>query len=131
VVELPPLVAREGMVAAVAEEADDPKKGRPANEFPGASFPNAFADGVSSYARGAGFVKFYLYRTDPNSFGRGGSVANPFAQIVMPTEGFAAAVVLFQRALREIMKEGIISQEDLDKMDAAITSVNPPTAPSP
>jgi hypothetical protein len=116
---------------AALPEDDDPKKGRAASEFPGPSFPNAFADGVASYAIGSGFVKFYLYRTDPNSFGRGGAVTNPFAQIVMPTQGFAAAVVLFQRALRELMKANVLTQADLDSMDEAITATNTPKAPPP
>jgi hypothetical protein len=116
---------------AALKETDDSKQDRPGVEFPGPSFPVAFADGVSSYARGAGFVKFYLYRTDPNTFGRGGTVYNPFSQVVMPTEGFAAAFVLFQRAIKEMMKDKIITQDDLDRMDKAIAEANPPKVPSP
>ncbi len=104
----------------------DTKRGRPDSEFPDPAFATTFADGVAGYALGPGIVKFFLYRVDPNAFGRGGTVSNPFVQVVMPVEGFARAIVLLQRALREIMKNGAITQADLDKMDEAIQAVNAP-----
>jgi hypothetical protein len=97
---------------------------RPATEFPPGTFATAFADGVSAYVRGPGVVKFFLYRVDPNMFGRGGSVSNPFAQIVMPNEAFVRMVTLFNRAVKAMIKSGEITQERIDDMDKALDIVN-------
>jgi hypothetical protein len=51
----------------------DNRSDRPPEEFPCAMFPTVFADGASGYVRGP-VMKFFLYRTDPNAFGRGGIV---------------------------------------------------------
>lgn len=105
-------------------------QGRPAGDFPAATFPTVFADGVASYAHGPGFVKFYLYRIDPNMYGRGGAISNPFAQVVMPVVGFAQAVVLFKRALSDLIRAGQISQSDVDKMETDLAALNRPQEPT-
>lgn len=116
--------------------SEEPKKlgahlqGRPAEEFPPATFPTVFADGVASYARGPGFVKFYLYRVDPNMFGRGGSVSTPFAQVVMSSLGFGQATALFERALKEVIKAGELTEEQVEKFRKDITDINEPKEPT-
>ncbi|MGO9399745.1 MAG: hypothetical protein ACLP19_18160 [Xanthobacteraceae bacterium] len=110
--------------------APDNRLNRPPEEFPPNTFPTVFADGVASYAKGAGFVKFYLYRIDPNMFGRGGSVANPFAQVVMGTYGFAQAFVLFERAMEELIKEGQITDEQMKTLRKDLVEVNTPKGAS-
>lgn len=120
-------------MAALAEGLNSNLGGRPASEFPGSTFPSAFADGIASYARGEGVMKLYFYRTDPNMFGRGGYVYNPFAQIIMPNEGFVRAVVLLQRALNSLIQAGQVTQEEINQINQKLDEINPtapPTAPT-
>jgi hypothetical protein len=91
--------------------------GRPLSEFPDQRFPTAFADGVSSIATGAGNMKFCLYRVDPNLFGRGGAVLNPFLQVVMPTFGFVQTAVFFSRQLKVLVDQKVVTQEQIDQME--------------
>ena len=66
--------------------AEDAKKiiahleGNPESEFPTPVTPNVFADGVTGHAPLGPTIRFFLYRNDPNMFGRGGFKPNPFAQ---------------------------------------------------
>jgi hypothetical protein len=113
-----------------AKGVGDSRQERPPEEFPPATFPTVFCDGVASYAIGPGFVKFYLYRVDANMFGRGGAVANPFAQVVMSTFGFAQAFVLFERALDDLEKNGQITREQIDTFRRGLTEMNAPKEPT-
>lgn len=99
--------------------------GRPNTEFPPSTMPTAYAEGASSYIRGEGVVKFYLYRTDSNMFGRGGYVSNPFVQVVMPNEGFVRTVALFQRAVNSLIQSGHITQAQIDDMQRQLDEINP------
>lgn len=89
------------------------------DEFPPTQFPVAFADGVSSASHGGGSAKFYLFRMDPSL--RGTGEANPavFMQVVMPSSGFAAMTVFFTRILKQMVKNGEISEEILAKLTEA------------
>jgi hypothetical protein len=104
---------------------DDPEKrapaspelaGRPLNEFPSSTFPTVFADGVASFSAGAGVVKIYFHRADPNMFGRGGVLSNATFQVVMPTLGFAQMAVFFQRRLEILIGNKVFSEDDIEKM---------------
>jgi len=64
-------------------------------------------------------VKFYLHRLDPNMFGRGGSVVNPIAQIVMPTVDFVDMVAFFQQQLRRMIREEYVTQAQIDQANAS------------
>jgi len=59
-----------------------------------------------------------------------GYTNNPFAQVVMPTEGFARMVVLFQRALEVLLKGGQLTQSQLDDMRKAVDNINPAVGPN-
>lgn len=103
---------------------------RPAAEFPTPATPTIFADGVSSYAPGAGVTKFFLYRLDPNMYARGGVKANPIAQVVMPVHGFAQTAALFQHGVRQLITAGLLSQSDFDQMIRGVEALNPPPTTS-
>jgi hypothetical protein len=90
--------------------------GRPDSEFPTANFPTVFADGVLSLAPGPGIVKYYLYRVDPNMFGRGGMAANPSLQVVMPLSGFVEMAVFFEKQISDLISQGQISREAVDQL---------------
>jgi hypothetical protein len=104
---------------------DDPlalRMGRPDAEFPQHTFPTVFADGVVSFIPAPPLVKFFLHRFDPNMFGRGGSVVNPFAQVVMPINGFLHATMFFQSQLDNMVKNNFITREQLEEARAAAAS---------
>lgn len=116
----------EGKVTAVEEGLINQFAGRPATEFPSHTFPSAFADGVSGYARGEGVIKIFFYRTDPNMFGRGGFAYNPFAQVIMPNEGFVRSVILLQRALNSMIESGHVTKEQVDDVSKKLDTLNNP-----
>lgn len=115
-------------MAAIPEGLGADLAGRPGSEFPASTLPTTFADGLSSYARGDGVIKMFFYRTDPNMFGRGGSVANPFLQVVVPLDGFVRSAVLLQRALKGLIDGGFVTEERIkevgDNIDAINTDLN-------
>src|SRR5258708_400927 len=104
----------------------DPKQGRPPEEFPASIFPTVFSDGVISFVPAVPVVKFYFARVDPNMFGRGGSVLNPFAQVIMPTLAFVDMVAFFQSQIRRMVRDKIITQAQVDQAVAGYPDVPPP-----
>jgi hypothetical protein len=120
---------REGNVSEPKPEAIvDQLAGRPETEFPSSTMATVFADGVSGYAPGPGIIKFYLYRIDPNMFGRKGFKANPFAQVVMPSHGFAQTAAFFMHAVKNMIAAGALSQAQFDEMVNSIAQLNQPAA---
>jgi hypothetical protein len=115
----------------VEKTIQDNFAGRPEGEFPPSGFPTVFADGVSGYQPSAQTVKFFLYRLDPNMFGRSGFRANPFGQVVMPTVGFVQTAAFFQHAVKQLVAQGFIKQQDYDQMLVDIEAVNRPPASAP
>jgi hypothetical protein len=96
-------------------EIDDPKRGRPDAEFPSFNFPSVFADGVLSHVNSLGMSKFYLYRTDPNMFGRGGAITTPTVQINMPTHGLVQSVAFLHQRVQFLIRRGDVTQSDWDQ----------------
>lgn len=86
-------------------EEDEEKRGRPDSEFPPASFPSLFADGVTSHVNAMGISKFYFYRIDPNMHGRGGSVLNPVFSVNMPTHGFIDMAAFFYTRVLALIED--------------------------
>jgi hypothetical protein len=99
------------------------RAGRPITEFPDSRFPTAFADGVASLTPGNGLAKFFLYRTDPNSFGRGGIVNTPFLQIAMPIFGFVQMALFFQRQLQRMIDQKAIEPSLIAQISAELDAV--------
>ena len=62
--------------------------------YPSATFPTAFVDGVLSASWGRGVIKLYLSRTDPHFRAEPGWRDTPIAQIIAPVDGFAS-IALF------------------------------------
>ncbi len=98
--------------------------GRPAEEFISGTFPTIYADGVSSISATPPLMKMFLFRTDPNVFGRGGAVVNPFVQLVMPVEGFIHTVAFFSWQIEKFIEDKVITQEQFDQAKKAITDLN-------
>lgn len=99
---------------------DNVPTGPVAPEFPAPNFPNAFADSVTSLANSATTVKFFLARYEPDFHGGGTSRMQPFAQVVMPMDGFAAAFCFFEARLKTFLKLGYVTQARLDEFRKAL-----------
>jgi hypothetical protein len=95
---------------------DDITKSVAVDDFPSSQFPTAFADGVMSIANSASVVKFYLFRFEPSFSGSGQSQTQPFAQVVMPIDGFAATFSFFEAAMKKYLQQGLITQSRLDEL---------------
>ena len=88
----------------------------PKDEFPPPALPTVYADGVLNLANSPHTVKFYLYRLDPSMTGTAGQQVQPFAQIVMPLNGFVGATLFFQKMLDALVRDGTVSKEFLEDM---------------
>jgi hypothetical protein len=95
---------------------DDTTKVIPSDDFPSSQFPTAFADGVMSIANSPAVVKFYLFRFEPSFSGNGQSQTQPFAQVVMPIDGFAATFSFFEAAVKKYIEQGLITESRLDEL---------------
>lgn len=80
--------------------------------------PVVFADGVTSQSSGVGFSKFFFHRWDPDPEAKGPGKATQVLQMVMPTDGFLSMVMFFEHRIKIMVKEGSISQADVDKKRA-------------
>jgi hypothetical protein len=94
---------------------DQEPAARIAPEFPTSNFPNAFADTITSLANSPTTVKFFLARFEPDFHGGGTSKMQPFAQIVMPMDGFLAAFCFFEDRIKTFLEAGHITQARLDE----------------
>jgi hypothetical protein len=86
------------------------------HEIPPPHFPTVFADGVMSIANSPTIVKFFFYRFEPAFSGDGRSLAQAFAQVIMPMDAFAQAFVFFESAVSTFVKQGLITQERIDQL---------------
>jgi hypothetical protein len=90
--------------------------------IPPVTTPTIFVDGVANIAPTAQVVKFYLYRTDPDATGKPQYKNQVYAQVVMPTAGFIATAVFFERALRFLVEKKYVTEaalEELRRLDVA------------
>ena len=92
----------------------------PSWSCPPASFPTVYADGVLNVAPGPYTVKFYLLRLDPAFDGNPEARAQPFLQIAMPTISFVQMVVFFEKALADLVKQGVVAQSMVDEVRKAL-----------
>jgi hypothetical protein len=84
-----------------------------AGAFPAPTIPTVFADGVMNLAPSTNVVKFYLYRIDPSMKGGSNYLNQAFAQVVMPLVGFAQTAVFFELALKDLVKRGLVTDEQM------------------
>jgi hypothetical protein len=88
--------------------------------FPAADLPLVYADGILNIAPSPQIVKFYLYRTDPNT-GGGNTYKNQIVmQVAMHTQGFVAACLFFESSLKNLVANNLISQSQVDEMKRAL-----------
>jgi hypothetical protein len=92
-----------------------PDQEHPAPEYPVPTFPTAFADTVTSLANSPATVKFFLARFEPDLHGGGTTKVQPFAQVVMPMDGFLAAFCFFENRIKLFIESGHITQAKLDE----------------
>jgi len=87
----------------------------PPGTFPPHNFPVAFADGVLSIANSPANVKFYLFRFEPEFAGGGKTQMQPFVQVVMPMDNFAATFAFFEAAVQRFISQGYLTQARLEE----------------
>ena len=90
----------------------------PGDEYPPAALPTVYADGVLNLVNNPNTVKFYLYRLDANLSGGHASKVQPFAQVVMPLNGFLDTVIFFDRMLDKLVAEGVVPEKLIEEMRA-------------
>jgi len=95
-----------------------------ADEFPPASFPTVFADGVSNLTPGPGVVKFYFTRTDAGFQSLVKFITHPFAQVIMPTVPFVQMAIFFERSVAALVSRGKITQAEVDEIRKRESEVN-------
>lgn len=90
----------------------------PTEGFPPLNLPTLLADGVSNIAPSAQIVKFYFYRTDPNTGDAALYKNQVFLQIAMATDSFANTCIFFERALKHLVATNLISQERVNQINS-------------
>lgn len=92
------------------------------------SVPTVFADGITNLAPAHGTVRFYLYRSDPETTGGVIYKNQVFAQIIMPSAGFAVTAAFIERALKHFAAEGSMPLETINAA-RAVEGLEPWLAP--
>lgn len=88
-------------------------------EFPPASMPVLYADGVTSVAPAQMVVKFFLGRLEPHLRAENKTLTQPFTQVVMPTGGFLQTALFFENAVKNMLAQGIITTQQIDEVRAS------------
>lgn len=83
-------------------------------DFPPATLPTLYVDGISSIAPSPFVVKFYLARIEPHLRAENKSLIQPFAQMVMPMDGFLQTAMFFENVVKNLLAQGTISQQQVD-----------------
>lgn len=84
-------------------------------EFPNPEIPTIFADGTMNLANSFHVVKFYLFRYDPSFTDSNKAKPQIAAQIVTSIDGFINTFAFFESAIGQLISQGIISKEQVDK----------------
>jgi hypothetical protein len=118
------------MSETTSNEAEtQPSLGQPellhATGFPPPGLPTVFADAVANLAPLSNTARFYLLRSDPDIGGLNKYHNVPVAQVVMPIEGFAAAVIFLNRALEGLVERGLIPRDRVDSIKQAFEDIQP------
>jgi hypothetical protein len=88
-------------------------------EFPPLNFPLIFTDGVLQMSYGHSMVRMYLARHDPSLNPNNINAATrPFAQLVMPLNGFLETALFFEATLSRLLNEKIITEQQLNELRA-------------
>jgi len=90
-------------------------------DFPTPQFPTVFADAVGSLVNSPTIVKFFLSRFESSFAGDGRSQLQPFAQVIMPMDGFANMFVFFETQARRLVEAGYITEARLTELRAVFT----------
>jgi hypothetical protein len=90
---------------------------------------------VLSIAGGFPISRIFLYRIEPNMFGKGGAEATPTLQIEMPLEGVINSKLFLDAFIEHLIETKQITREHFEKLQSAYkkptyTSYTP-TQPEP
>ena len=85
-------------------------------EYPPSGFPVFFADNAANAVWGQAIVKWYFTRSEPPMVTLGNTKIQPFAQVIMPTEGFIAMTVFFEKVVEALVRDKQITQERVDEL---------------
>lgn len=99
---------------------DDQAAPAPTPTFPRDDLPVTFADGILSAAWGGGAAKLYLFRSDPNTLGTGGSNQVVVGQIVMPVLALASASAFLDKCVKKMIADNYLTQDEYENMKAGI-----------
>lgn len=84
-------------------------------DFPPATIPTVYADGVTSLAPSPYVIKFYLARLEPHLRAEDKTLTQPFVQVVMSTIGFLQTAIFFENAIKNMQAQGLISAQQLEE----------------
>ena len=88
--------------------------------FPPPTLPSIYCDGILNVAPSAHVVKFYLYRQDPDQAAKPRYKNQVIAQVIMPVRAFVNSGLFFERALKQFVEQGTISQQMVDEIKLSI-----------
>jgi hypothetical protein len=117
------ILSGRGMLTAAASDRGAAIAGhglyRGTSEYPPYNIPTIFADGIATMAYGHSMVRLYLARHDPSLRPHDVSAkTQPFAQVVMPLNGFAETAVFFGSVLSRLVRDRLLSEDLLTDLRA-------------
>jgi hypothetical protein len=84
--------------------------------FPPPTLPTVYCDGILNVAPSTHIVRFYLYRQDPDQVAKPKYKNQVVAQIIMPVNAFIYTGLFFEKALKQFVEQGTISQQMVDEI---------------
>jgi hypothetical protein len=93
----------------------DDKLVTPKQEFPPASLPTIYADGIVNLAHSGSLARFYLMRTDPSLDGSERYQVQAFAQVVMPLLALVQTAVFLEIEVKRLVSRGLVDQKFVDE----------------
>jgi hypothetical protein len=87
------------------------------------SVPQLYADGVSQLLPASQVLKFHLIRYDGPVYGEGDLRMAAVAQVAMPVDGFVHTVVFFERVLKNLIRDGHVTEELVSRLRSALNDV--------
>ena len=96
----------------------------PAAAYPAPGLPTIFADGVLNFQPSPQVVKFYLFAFEASTNAVSEQRFNPVAQVVMPMSAFVNTVAFFGSIAERLVKDGVVSQAELDQTRIAYAEAN-------
>lgn len=86
------------------------------DQYPRADLPTIYAEGIGSCSWHGGMVRMYLSEEVQSLLANGEDTVRPVAKLVMPRDAFLFSVKFFNKIVRKMQEQDMISEDDLKEI---------------